>query len=250
MCEWLKFGTFFKFPWIGRIYAWFFKHCRNHHSDSYANHVLHWRYQQNEAETRWPTICGRQFQTCFFFFWNANISNSVQTIDNINDGFGDGLTPNRWQAPTWTIDGRIYLFIYVSLGPNMLVNLMRLSCYATGRPVIRFKWRHNERNGVSNHRRLDCLLNRLLRRRSKKTSKLRVTGLWGGIYLWPVIAPHKGLVTRKMFPFDDVIMEIIRMTMYLVYPKLHQFGRDNNSDNPQKSSCRAFSKRCLCVVST
>ena len=41
-------------------------------------------------------------------------------------------------------------------------------------------WRHNERNGVSNHRRLDCLLNRLFRCRSKKTLKLRVTGLCEG----------------------------------------------------------------------
>ena len=42
------------------------------------------------------------------------------------------------------------------------------------------QWRHNESDGVSNHRRLDCLLNRLFRRRSKKTSKPRVTGpLWG-----------------------------------------------------------------------
>ena len=38
-------------------------------------------------------------------------------------------------------------------------------------------WRHNERDGVSNHQPHDCLLNRLFRRRSKKTSKLRVTGL-------------------------------------------------------------------------
>ena len=38
--------------------------------------------------------------------------------------------------------------------------------------------RHNERDGVSNHRRLDCLLNCLfVRRKSKKTSKLRVTVL-------------------------------------------------------------------------
>ena len=41
-------------------------------------------------------------------------------------------------------------------------------------------WRHNERNGVSNHQRLDCLLNRLFRRRSRKTPKLRVTGLYAG----------------------------------------------------------------------
>ena len=40
--------------------------------------------------------------------------------------------------------------------------------------------RHNERDGVSNHRRLDHLLNRLCRRRAKKTSQLRVTGLCEG----------------------------------------------------------------------
>ena len=38
--------------------------------------------------------------------------------------------------------------------------------------------RHND--GVSNHRCLDCFLNLLFRCRSKKTSKLRVTGLCEG----------------------------------------------------------------------
>ena len=38
-------------------------------------------------------------------------------------------------------------------------------------------WRNNESDGVYNHQRFDCLLNRVFRRRSKKTSKLRVTGL-------------------------------------------------------------------------
>ena len=42
---------------------------------------------------------------------------------------------------------------------------------------IPLQWRHNERDGVSNHQPRDCLLNRLFRRRSKKKSKLRVTGL-------------------------------------------------------------------------
>ena len=42
------------------------------------------------------------------------------------------------------------------------------------------QWRHNDRDGVSNHQPHDCLLNRLFRRRSKKTSKLRVTGLCAG----------------------------------------------------------------------
>ena len=42
---------------------------------------------------------------------------------------------------------------------------------------LSLRWRHNERDSVSNHQPHDCLLNRLFRRRSKKTSKLRVTGL-------------------------------------------------------------------------
>ena len=42
------------------------------------------------------------------------------------------------------------------------------------------QWCHNERDGVSNQRRLYYLLNCLFRRRSKKTSELRVTGLCAG----------------------------------------------------------------------
>ena len=67
-------------------------------------------------------------------------------------------------------------------------------------------WRHNEHDSVSNHQPRGSLLNRLFRRLSKKTSKLRVTGLCVGNSPGPVNSPHKGPVTRKMFPFDDVIM--------------------------------------------
>ena len=67
-------------------------------------------------------------------------------------------------------------------------------------PRESLQWRHNERDGVSNHQPHDCLLNLSFRRRSKKTSRLRVTGLCEG--------NSEGPVTRKMFPFDDVIMMI------------------------------------------
>ena len=72
--------------------------------------------------------------------------------------------------------------------------------------LMSLRWRHNDHAGVSNHQPNGCLLNRLYRRRSKKTSKLRVTGLCAGNSPGPVNSPHKGPVTRKMFPFDDVIM--------------------------------------------
>ena len=46
--------------------------------------------------------------------------------------------------------------------------------------VCALQWHHNGRDCISNHQPRDCLLNRLFRRRSKKTSKLRVTGLCAG----------------------------------------------------------------------
>ena len=47
-------------------------------------------------------------------------------------------------------------------------------------PRHSLRWRHNELDGVSDHQPDDCLHNLLFRRRSKKTSKLRVTGLCAG----------------------------------------------------------------------
>ena len=56
----------------------------------------------------------------------------------------------------------------VSLCPNLYAMLYSL------------QWRHNERDGVSNHQHHDWLLNCLFGRRSKKTSKIHVTGLYAG----------------------------------------------------------------------
>ena len=43
--------------------------------------------------------------------------------------------------------------------------------------TVTLQWRHNGQNSISNHQPHDCLRIRLFRPRSKKTSKLRVTGL-------------------------------------------------------------------------
>ena len=82
--------------------------------------------------------------------------------------------------------------------------------FALSRPLW---WRHNDHGSVSNHQTHECLLNRLFRRRSKKTSKLRVTGLCVGNSPGLVNSPHKGSVMRKMFPIDDVIMDILSWMM-------------------------------------
>ena len=46
--------------------------------------------------------------------------------------------------------------------------------------IMTLRWRHNGLDGISNHQPHHCLLSRLFGRRSKKTSKLRVTGLCAG----------------------------------------------------------------------
>ena len=81
-----------------------------------------------------------------------------------------------------------------------------ISLYISSIVHMSLQWRHNELTGVSNHLPHDCLLNRLFRSRSKKHEiSASVTFVWG-IHRWPVNSPHKGPVTRKMFPFDDVII--------------------------------------------
>ena len=45
-----------------------------------------------------------------------------------------------------------------------------------GNSLRTLQWRHNGRGGISNYQPHDSLLNRLFRRRSKKTPTLRVTG--------------------------------------------------------------------------
>ena len=71
------------------------------------------------------------------------------------------------------------------------------------------QWRHDERDGVWNQWRFDCLLNRLFRhifRRKHQSSAALALGR--GIHRWPVSSTHKKSVTRKMFLFYDVIIEI------------------------------------------
>ena len=55
-----------------------------------------------------------------------------------------------------------------------------LSLYLPNTHHIASEWCHNGRDGVSDHQPRHCLLNRLFRRRSQKTSKPRVTGLCVG----------------------------------------------------------------------
>ena len=67
------------------------------------------------------------------------------------------------------------------------------------------RWRNNGCDGVSNHQPHHCLLDRLFGADQRKhQSSASLALVWG-----PVNCPHKWPVTRKMFPFDDVIMVVL-----------------------------------------
>ena len=92
-----------------------------------------------------------------------------------------------------TREGYLRCVLYVqswSYSPLFFAVLHTISCYTdhiirgldciTSRHPHALQWRHNERNGLSNHQPHDCILKRLFRCRSKKTSKHRVTVLCVG----------------------------------------------------------------------
>ena len=97
----------------------------------------------------------------------------------------------------------------------LAISMYRIDVYITsyGRIIvvhckysITLQWRHNGRDGVSNDQPRHCLLNRIFRCSQRKhQSSASLAFVWG-IHQWPVNSPHKWSVTRKMFPFDDVIM--------------------------------------------
>ena len=79
----------------------------------------------------------------------------------------------------WCFIYRCSVFFFITVAYMYDTNdntLKPVSCHAS-EPL---KWRHNERDGISNHRHLGCLLNCPSGRRSKETSKLCVTGFCEG----------------------------------------------------------------------
>ena len=133
------------------------------------------------------------------FNWNSN--KLLQRIQDLRTGVHRGYMHTNG----WYISITESMLIYwsqtmpVCLGINPLVPLV------TPYNVVTLQWRHNGWDGVSNHQPPDCLLKRLFRRRSKKQSSASLAFM-RRIHRWPVNSPHKGPVTRKMFPSDDAIM--------------------------------------------
>ena len=168
-----------------------------------------------------------------YFVWNFKgyLWNSTQNILPIHwNQWLNGLHPHdSTHSITKSSRKRIQLNWFSSANyNNQLHHSLKSVSGMTPSPVLccrgacqflewleTLQWRHNGCDSVSNHQPHDCLPNRLFRGRSKKTLKLRVTGR--GIPRGPVNSPHKWPVTRKPFPFDDVIINFrgLEISQYL-----------------------------------
>ena len=90
--------------------------------------------------------------------------------------------------------------------------------------MITLRWCHNGRDSISNHQPHDGLFNRLFRRRSKKTSKLSVTGIcvgnsWG-IHRDRWIPRTKGQLRGKCFhlmtsSWPNILWDLLHISWHL-----------------------------------
>ena len=104
--------------------------------------------------------------SCFVMLWSYN-QHSIDFYD-IFSRFSHWVARQSYDWYNWSNVSKVTL----KMGKNGAVT--------NNKTRIALLWCHNGRDGVSNHQPHQCLLNRLFRRRSKKTSKLRVTSLCAG----------------------------------------------------------------------
>ena len=103
---------------------------------------------------------------------------------------------------THTFNDIRFLSLYVS----MVRICWRLNHMVQQVIEMTLQWRYNDHDSVSNHQPHDCLHTVYSGvDQSKHQSSASLAFVWR-IHRGPVNSPHKWPVTRKVFPFDDVIM--------------------------------------------
>ena len=176
---------------------------RRAHNDVPASQMFSWNTSRKHIDKHWntltnilqTTILSLSFLWTFLIKWKIVKTCSQLSNRQFSIGLGNDLAPQLWfmkwvdkvESSFW----RRLRFV------NLLNEYYDL-----------LQWRHNELDGVSNHRRHNCFVNSTIcsgedQRRHQSSASLAFAR---GIHRWPVNSPHKGPVTRKRFPFDDVII--------------------------------------------
>ena len=97
----------------------------------------------------------------------------------------------------------------------LFVNIFVLQNY------LSLLWRHNGRDGASNHQPHDYWLNLYSGKDQRKHQSAASLAFVRGIHRWPVNSPHKDPVTRKMFlVYDVIIVRIYHIHIWQSSPQL------------------------------
>ena len=155
---------------------------------------------QSPTVRGWPT--SEVSRTLLFIQWTqhdmyelCNITNRSLLLSEIAE---ESIS---WRVMEW--------FLFSTRTPaNIMVT-------RSGRRFL-LQWRNNEPDGVWSHQPHDCLLKRSFKAfiQRKHQSSASLAFVWG-IHRWPVNSPHEWPVTRKMFPFDDVILGDVERSVHL-----------------------------------
>ena len=135
--------------------------------DPFNDHRLPFRMQFATCCICKPTNHSFFFGICWYFFGKTVMHEAYILYYTV---MPYGVRLNVMSVPHQSMDLETQNRIFPSFWSIWLLSLAGWT----------LQWRHNEGDGISNHRRLDCLFNRLFRRISKKTSKLCVTGFCEG----------------------------------------------------------------------
>ena len=125
----------------------------------------------------WKKVLGAKF---YFKFDYQHFSRSMSNLPN--------MIPMRCicsHIKMEQISGDVadwWVFKFGKVGKTKIQHWLSDCTWHEGSKILQqsLLWRHSGPDSVSNHQPHECLLNRPSRHRSKKTSKLRVTGLCAG----------------------------------------------------------------------
>ena len=97
-------------------------------------------------------ICHKKVNFSYTYVNHTDVNYQLHTIILTKDNI-----PWRFGYLAMILSIYIYIYIYVCVCVCVCIAILYSMLY-----LITLQWRHNERDGVSNHQRLDCLLSRLL----------------------------------------------------------------------------------------
>ena len=130
---------------------------------------------------RWSYVVGNRLcaiHDCRAFYQTLNTETKIHCI-SFPCFFDNSRYAHRHMC-SFVILVKMFLHYHAcGMQPNMACIGIFVHSLTTKMPFIylSLRWRNNEHDSVSNHQPRHCLLSRLFGRRSKKTSKLCVTGL-------------------------------------------------------------------------